>query len=110
MGETTAMMISTVQAVFLVVLLAVGVVCLFSPMTVIQTVMRWPKFIFPKLFRDEEIRPLAREAMRLIDENPREYARRFWYQLLMIRVSGIIAFLMFLTALLIALGSPRSGM
>lgn len=107
MGETTAMILSTVQAVFLVVLLAVGVVCLFSPMTVVHVVMRWPKFIFPKLFREEDIRPLAREAMRLIDENPREYVRRFWYQLLIIRVSGIIAFLMFLTALLITLGSPR---
>lgn len=108
MGETKAMILSTVQAIFLVVVLAVGIVCLFLPKTVIHVVMRWPKFIFPKLFREEEISPLAREAMRLIDENPREYARRFWYQLLIIRVSGIIALLMFLTALLITLGSPHA--
>lgn len=104
------MMLSAVQVVFLFVLSTVGIVCLISPITIMQIAMRWPKFIFPKLFRDEEIRPLARQAMQLIDENPREYARRFWYQLLIIRISGIIAFVMFLMALLIASGSPRSGM
>jgi len=72
-----------------------------------RIVMRWPKFIFPKLFREEEIRPLAREAMRLIDEDPKEYARRFWYQLLMLRISGIIALVIFLVSLLIVVVSPR---
>jgi len=101
------MTLTWTQAVLPLVLLGIGFVCLVSPMTVMRIVMRWPKFIFPKLFRDKEIRPLAREAMRLIDDDPKEYARRFWYQLLILRVSGIIALVMFLVSLFIVIVSPR---
>lgn len=92
--------------VLLSLLLATGLVCLISPITVIKVVMRWPKFVFPKLFREHELSRLTRDALRLIDENTEEYARRFWYQLLILRISGIIALLMFLLALLMIISYP----
>ena len=89
------------ELILFIVLLLVSFVSLVSPITVMRILMRWPKFIFPRLFSEEQIRPLTREAMRLIDEDPREYGRRFWYQLLMLRITGVIALLMSLILLLI---------
>lgn len=90
----------------LLLLLVTGLTCLLSPVTVMKIAMLWPKFIFSKLFREDEIRPLARDALRLIDEDTEEYAQRFWYQLLILRISGVIALLMFFVVLLMVIAYP----
>jgi uncharacterized membrane protein len=94
--------------VLLLTLLVVGLVCLFSPITAAKVFMLWPKFIFPKFFRKDDIRPIARDALRLIDEDPEEYTRRFWYQLLMFRISGVVALMMFAILLLMVIAYPPS--
>ena len=83
----------------LVILLPFGIFAIISPITVVKLLMRWPRFIFPKLFQEENLRPSTREALQLIDTKPKEYKKKFWYQLVMIRVAGCIGFLISITIL-----------
>ncbi len=75
-------------------LLLVGVTTLFAPITVIRLFARYSG---PKAW----LTPRTRELMKVLFENPDEYARRFTGSILMVRVIGCGALLMFLVALLI---------
>jgi hypothetical protein len=86
---------------FLVILLSLSITATISPIIVIKLLMRWPKFIFPKLFQEEELRPTTQKALELIDTNPKEYKKNFWHQLLMIRIGGCVGLLMSLIILVV---------
>lgn len=89
--------------VYLLLLLVFGVVCISSPITIVRIIMLWPKFIFPKLFREEDAPPRTREALHLIDEDPKEYAQRFKKPLGLIKVSGLITLFGVFVGLLITM-------
>ena len=56
-------------------------------------------------YPEETLPPKVREALRLIKENPQEYARRFSNQISYIRVMGGVAWSMFFIALFATLHS-----
>lgn len=79
-----------------------GGVCLFSPITIAKIITRNPN---PTAYPEETLPPKVREALRLIKENPQEYARRFSNQISYIRVMGGVAWSMFFIALFATLHS-----
>lgn len=69
-----------------------GLIALVSPFTIARIIVAWPRFIFSRLFRAENIPPTVYDAIRLIDDRE-AYTQRFWYQILMFRVGGGLALL-----------------
>jgi hypothetical protein len=63
-------------------------------MVIIQITMLWPKFIFSKLFRPEDLSPTLRRAIYLLNNDLDTYAHEFSSQILSIRITGILALLM----------------
>src|SRR5689334_15406280 len=82
--------------------LIIGVVGFFSPITIAKITILGP-WIDPSL--EDTMKPRAREARRLIRDNPDEFARRFSSVLDLIRMSSGVAWLMFFLTLLTILGS-----
>jgi len=62
----------------------------------------WPRFIFPRLLPNGQVPPKARLALDLIGRDPAEYARRFHSQLLIFRLSGAVALMIALIAVVLA--------
>lgn len=87
--------------------LPAGIVFAFFPMSVIKVMMRWPKFIFPKLFNEQDISPRSREAMYLMEQDEELYKQKFAGLLLWLRLSGVVALIIFLAGLLMAMGYLR---
>jgi hypothetical protein len=86
--------------ILLLFVLIEGIVSLISPIIVAKAIAFWPKFIIPKLSQTKDTSQTAQDAVRLLDENPEEYARRFRSQLLLIRTGGFISLLIFLVSVL----------
>lgn len=85
--------------IFLLFLLFLGLIMVLSPLSAMRVLMRWPKFIFPRLFHEDKISTLAKDAMTLIDDE-KQYKKHFWYQLLLLRISGFIAIIISFIGLL----------
>jgi hypothetical protein len=79
----------------LIGMLALGLCCPLKPMGILRLAMRWPKFLSKLFGGDAWLRPLSRRALHLIESEPAEYARVFWYQVLIMRVTGVVALAMF---------------
>jgi hypothetical protein len=79
------------QIVYLIGIVVLGLPLLIRPMILLRLAYRWPRLVFPLLVDPQRVPITAREALRLIDQDPREYARRFWLQLLLVRVAGGVA-------------------
>lgn len=97
------------QIIYFLIIMVMGVVLLVTPITAMRFLALWPKFIIPKVLREEDVPQRTREAMRLIDRDSEEYSRRFWYQLLILRISGAIMLIIVALAVLfsMAASSPR---
>lgn len=91
--------------IFIIVALPMGIIATVYPMIIIKILMYWPKFIFSKLYREDELRPKTRLALDLIDKDPETYASRFWPQVWSIRVSGVILLLMACCSLMVVITS-----
>jgi hypothetical protein len=99
-----------VQLVYLIGVVVFGLTLVLRPIAHLRLTYRWPRLVFPLLGDPRRVPLATREALRLIDQDPREYARRFWLQLLLARVTGGVAlFIAFVLALGI-LAEFRSAM
>ena len=78
--------------IILVLFIVFGLVALISPFTIARIMVAWPKFIFSKLFEEDDIPSTVRDAINLIDDRD-AYNQRFWYQILMFRIGGSFALL-----------------
>jgi len=79
--------------IILILSLVFGLVAFFFPMKIVKIFYRWPKFIYPKLFGSRNISLDKKQMWLLIEENPVQYKRRYWIQLTMIRLMGLVALL-----------------
>lgn len=88
--------------------LAYGLIALLSPITVAAALVRWAEFATFGVFRREDLRPTTAEMIRLIHEDRGEYARRFHFQIIVIRATGLSALVLFAAvAALIVLSGLR---
>jgi len=71
----------------LVLVFLLGIMSVRSPMKIASFIVLWAKFVSG----NSASNPMAREAFQLMDNEPDEYARRFYFQLATIRRTGIIA-------------------
>ena len=90
--------------VICLLLLISGVILLFQPITVLRLLYRWPRYLYSKVLKEEDIRPRVREALRLIEEDVNLYESRFPIPIKTIRITGIVALVMFLLSLCILSG------
>ena len=96
-------MMTLTQALYLLAISVFGLIAVVSPVTIARVMMLWPRFIFPILLDKTMIPSKARDALDLSRRDPNEYARRFWYQLLIFRISGAIALLIVTVTLVISI-------
>lgn len=76
-------------ALFLIITLAYGSVALFNPLIIARLLLvRFNKW-------DESLLPKIREARRIMRESPEEYSKKFGYQIIIIKMFGVIAYIMF---------------
>lgn len=102
-------MLDLAKAAYLVIVAALGVVLIVSPITVARFMMLWPRFIFPIIVNESRIPPKTRTALDLIRRDRQAYARRFWYQLLIFRISGVIVLLIVLIVLVLTIVTVGTG-
>ncbi len=82
------------MVIFLTVIFLFGTISTIWPIKIARIITLWPRFIYSKLFKSDDIPSSIREASNLIDD-PEAYSQEFHQQLLMLRISGGIALLMF---------------
>jgi hypothetical protein len=80
-------------------LLLCGFVCLIRPIIVVRLLYVWPKFIYPKLFRDKKILSKLEKSLNLLDKDQELYKDQNNSQIMIIRLTGIVSLLMFLVSL-----------
>lgn len=90
-----------VVIIILIGIFLFGLVAVISPMTLIKFLMRWPKFIYPKILPEKGLRQPIRDAIYLLDNDPEEYKKRFWHTLWSMRITGCFALFVFLGGLLL---------
>jgi len=71
---------------------AFGILACLFPLQVTRIAFLWPKLIFPKILGDN-IPAKAREGLELLDADPKKYKAKYRYQLILMRLTGIIAIL-----------------
>lgn len=92
-----------VVIIVLIGLLFLGLLAIIFPITVMKFIMRWPKFIFPKISPENDLPQPLRDAVYLLDNSPEEYARRFGRTLWSMRIGGCFALFVFLGGLILAI-------
>lgn len=92
-------MFSPLEIFFLAFNLCFGLLCLISPMLVARVIVWWPKFIFGKILPKVAIRTKLKHAMYLMENDQKQYAIEFYRQIKIIRITGLIAILIFLQTL-----------
>jgi hypothetical protein len=97
-----------ILALFMCVLLVYGVISIFSPITLIKLLARWPKIVAPRFFGEAAFSSRVHNRLWLLENNPDEYRRRYGRTLLMMRIMGVIALLMFLI-ILVSICALMSG-
>jgi hypothetical protein len=75
-------------------LLLLGFTCLVHPIIVVKILYLWPKFIFPKVFRDKKILSKLEKSLDLLYNYPEYYETQFENQILILRLTGVISILM----------------
>jgi hypothetical protein len=75
-------------------LLLLGFTCLVRPIIVVKILYLWPKFIFPKVFRDKKILSKLEKSLDLLYNYPEYYETQFENQILILRLTGVISILM----------------
>lgn len=74
---------------FLLITFTYGTVAFFNPLIIAKILLiRFNKW-------DETLLPKVREARKIMQESPEEYSKRFGYQLVIIKIFGVIAYIMF---------------
>ena len=84
------------RGVFIFLFFIIAIISSFFPLLIAKVIMFGP-WNNPEF--DDLLKPRIREARRLLQDNPEEFARRFSDELSPIRIGGYVAWLCFLFAL-----------
>lgn len=86
--------------IVLTISLVVGSAAIISPVTILRIFYKWPQLIYPKLFGSKKISSSKQQNWQLLKENPEDYAKKYWIQLMSVRLMGLVALFIFVIGLL----------
>jgi hypothetical protein len=89
----------------MLVVLLFGITATLSPCHLIKLLARWNKYVFPKIFRSRYEYSDVSNIIELLENEPSRFKKKYSKQLLVIRLSGIMAIIMFSFTMLLLLVS-----
>ena len=83
--------------ILMILIMVLGVLFLKFPVAAARIPGLWTKFIFENLLPNMKVTPTLEEVFYLIEHDPVGFAKRFYGQLALVRISGIVLLLIAIT-------------